>query len=77
LNNGPFVPARATFDVEWSGIIKRSTFRSAAQRFALEFVQTGATITWSASTSATSLHSTGVTGVNFAEVAHEVNGVFF
>jgi hypothetical protein len=77
LNNGPSVPARTTFDVKWSGIKRRGTFSSSAQRFALEFVETDATITWSASTSATSLHSTGVTGATFAEVAHEQNGVFF
>jgi len=77
LNNGASVPAWTTFDVEWSGISKRGTFSSTAQRFALEFVQTGASMTWSASTSATSLHSTGVTHINFAEVAHEQNGVFF
>jgi hypothetical protein len=77
LSNGPFVPATVNFDLEWSGIAKRGSVSNSNLRFALDFVQTGATITWSAVTSTASLHSTGVTSVNFAEIAHETNGVFF
>jgi hypothetical protein len=77
LSNGPSVPARLTFDVEWSGITQRGTVNNAAEKFALDFVMTNATIRWSASTATSTLHSTGVTGVNFAELARETNGVFF
>ena len=77
LSNGPFTPATVSFNVQWSGITKRGTLKNSALRFALEFVETAATITWSSQTATSSLHSTGVTGVNFAEVAHERNGVFF
>ena len=71
------MPARVTFDVEWSRITQRGTVRNAAEKFALDFVMTGATITWSASTATSTLHSTGVTAVNFAQLARESNGVFF
>jgi len=77
LSNGSSVPASVTFDVEWSGITQRGTVRNAADKFALDFVMTGATIKWSASTASSTLHSTGVTAVNFAELARETNGVFF
>jgi hypothetical protein len=77
LSNGSFTPAVVSFDVEWSGIVKRGSVRNTAERFALEFVETGATIRWSATTATASLRSTSVTGVNFAEVAREQNGRFF
>jgi hypothetical protein len=44
----------------------------------MDFVQTGAHITWSGRTGEDSFHTTGGTQkVNFAQVANEKNGVFF
>ena len=73
----PTSSATVSFDVEWSGIIQRGTVSNSSLRFALDFVETAAKISWRATTPKTSLQSTGVTKVNFAEIAHETNGVFF
>ena len=78
LANGPSVPAVVSYDVEWSGITQRGTFSSSAQHFALApFIRTGATVNWTGSSSKGSFTSTAVTKVNFAQLAHETNGVFF
>jgi len=63
--------------VTWSGITERGTFSDAANRFALNFVRTGASIRWSGESGLGSFASTAVTGVNFAQLAHERNGRFF
>jgi len=76
LSNGPFTPATATWNVSWSGPQKRGKARDPGGRFVLDFAQTGASMSWSATTPTTNLRSTGVTSVNFAEIGHEGNGVF-
>jgi hypothetical protein len=44
----------------------------------MDFVQTGAHLTWSGRTGADSFHTTnGAQKVNFAQIAEERNGVFF
>lgn len=45
---GKSEPARVSFDVRWSGAIKRLTVRNDAQAFTGEFIQDNATIVWSA-----------------------------
>jgi hypothetical protein len=78
LTNGPSVPAVVSYDVEWSGVTQRGTFRSSAQHFALApFVRTGASVSWMGSSSKGSFTSTAATKVNFAQLAHETNGSFF
>lgn len=78
LGNGASSPATVTFDVSWSGVTERGTFSDATHRFALDsFVRTGASIRWSGQSGLGSFTSTGVTGVNFAQLAHERNGRFF
>lgn len=56
---------------------ERGTFSDAANRFALDFVRTGASIRWSGSSGLGRFNSTAVTRVNFAQLAHERNGRFF
>jgi len=63
--------------VEWSGVTQRGTFSDATNGFALDFVRTGASIRWSGSSGTGSFTSTAVTGVRFAQLAHERNGRFF
>ena len=76
LSNGPSVPGVVSFDVEWSGIAQRGTLSKSG--FALNpFVSTGASISWTGTSSNGSFTSTAVTKVDFAELAHEINGVFF
>ena len=77
LSNGTFTPTTASWNVNWSGPQNRGTLRDTDNRFVLDFIQTGASISWSATTPTTNLRSTGVTSVNFAEIGHERNGVFF
>ena len=44
----------------------------------MDFVQTGAHITWSGSSGGDNFHTTGgAQTVNFAQIAKERNGVFF
>jgi hypothetical protein len=77
LSDGASVPATVSFDVEWSGVVERGTTSDASNRFDLSFVRTGASIQWSGSSSIGSFTSSAVTKVNFAQIAHETNGVFF
>ncbi len=75
--NGPFVPATATFVVRWFGTKGVGQLTDNANMFRSDFVQTDASIVWSARTATASFNSTRVTKVNFAELAKERNGMFF
>ena len=78
LANGPSVTAVVSYDMQWSGNTQRGTFRNSGEHFALEpFVRTGASVSWTGSSSLGNFTSTAVTKVNFAQLAHETNGVFF
>jgi len=46
-------------------------------QFSLSLVRTGASINWSGTSSLGSFASDAVTKVNFAQIAHETNGMFF
>jgi hypothetical protein len=79
LANGPSVAATVSYDIEWSGVLQRTQIRDDAKGFAGLFLQTNATITWTAQaangfsfTSDTAGQSTA-----FAQLAQERNGVFF
>ena len=80
LQHGPSVPAIASFDVQWSGRKSRFKVRNEDQGFRGQFVETSATMEWSAvseagfefvSDPAETSHS------EFATLGQEKNGVFF
>ena len=80
LQHGPSVPATTSFDVQWSGRKGQVKVRNADQGFRGQFVETSATMEWSAvseagfefvSDPATTSHTV------FARLGQEKNGVFF
>jgi hypothetical protein len=77
---GPAVPANITFELRWSGPIKRDiTFQDSTRTFRGRFLENQATLSWSASRSGFSFASDAAntsTSV-FAELARESNGLFF
>ena len=77
LSDGSSAPGIVSFDVEWSGVVERATASNASDQFSLSLVRTGASITWSGTSSLGSFESDAVTKVNFAQIAHETNGMFF
>jgi hypothetical protein len=72
----PPVPASLSFDVEWAGVTDRGAVDDATNDFALHFVTTGARMDWTVDSGGASYASTGVTGVPFALVGKERNGIF-
>jgi hypothetical protein len=81
LKDGPSVPGRVSFDVEWSDPGMRGSFSNAAadQRFSMKFVRTSAQIHWSGTNSMGASFTSTDSGqkVNFAQIARERNGTFF
>jgi hypothetical protein len=75
-----FVPATASYHVEWGGVIRRYQARNDSDRFAGTFVDTAsATIEWSA-TNAQGFRFTSTPGSSqfvYGLIGHERNGVFF
>jgi hypothetical protein len=74
------VPASVSFDIEWSGVITSGKVVNEMQTFRGNYVRTGATIDWSASSQG------GFTFVSeppnpernrYSIIGHEQNGVFF
>jgi hypothetical protein len=47
VTGGAPVPARVSFDVRWSGVIKRLTVRNDAELFTGQFILDSATCEWS------------------------------
>jgi hypothetical protein len=86
LADGPEVDATASFDVVWSGPVTRRLNvpdGTNGDRFAGEFVENQATVTWSGNnelgfrfTANPGDFSTTVRGRAFAELGHERNGIF-
>jgi hypothetical protein len=86
LADGPEVDVTVSFDVAWGGpVTRRLNIQdgSNGNRFAGEFVETQATVTWSGSnelgfsfTANPGDFSTSVAGRAFAELGHERNGTF-
>ena len=84
---GPGVPATVSFEINWSGVTRKVKVRDAKNGFAGRFLETGATMTWSASQKSQFGGNTHgftfvsdaarTTKTNFAEIGHERNGVFF
>jgi hypothetical protein len=79
LGNGPWVPSTVTYDLEWSGVLQRSQIRDATQGYAGQFLQTNATITWTAHADNGFSFTSDASGQTtaFAQLGHERNGVFF
>jgi len=77
LSDGSSIPGVVSFDVEWSGVIERATTSDTSDKFSLSLARTGAEISWSGASSLGSFASDAVTKVNFAQIAHETNGMFF
>ena len=72
----PPVPATLSFVVAWAGATGRDAVDDAANDFALDFVTTGATMEWTVDSGGATYTSTGVTGVPFAIIGKERNGIF-
>jgi hypothetical protein len=67
-----------SFDIRWSGAKERGSYTNSGQRFRMEFVQTGAHITWSGKTGTDTFHTTaGTQEIGFAQIARQRSGVFF
>jgi hypothetical protein len=67
-----------SFDIRWSGATHQGTFTNPGQRFTMDFVQTGAHISWHGKTGSDTFHTTaGAQKVNFAQIAKQRSGVFF
>lgn len=71
-------PATVSFDIEWSDVIARAEVTNEAQDFTGQFVETSATVNWSANTAGFLFVSEASNQRSFySVVGHERNGVFF
>lgn len=79
LANGSSVPATVTYDLEWSDVLQRTQVRDDTKGYAGLFLQTNATITWTAQAANGFTFSSHAGGQStaFAQLGHEHNGVFF
>jgi hypothetical protein len=79
IGNGPSSPATVTYDLEWSGVVQRSQVSDTASGYAGQFIQTNATINWTAHAANGFAFTSDAGGQStvFAEIGHERNGVFF
>lgn len=74
----PPASGMVSFDIRWSGATRRGTYTNAGQRFTMDFVQTGAHISWHGKTGGDTFHTTeGAQKINFAQIARSRSGVFF
>jgi hypothetical protein len=74
----PPAPGKVSFNIRWSGATTRGSYTNAGQRFTMDFVQTGAHISWRGQTGTDSFHTTmGTQKVVFAQVSQQRSGVFF
>jgi hypothetical protein len=74
----PPAAGMVSFDIRWSGAKTRGEYTNAGQRFTMDFVQTGAHISWQGKTGSDTFHTTGgAQTVGFAQIARQRSGVFF
>jgi hypothetical protein len=73
------VRAKVSFEIEWSGLLDTAEIRNATEGFEGSFLETGATIRWSAEEHGFRFQSEDPDpGRNlFAVIGRERNGVFF
>ncbi len=79
IRHGPFVPVTVSFEVQWSGKKREFQLRDATNVFRGEFVETGATLEWSAREATLHFESdpANTSTSVFAALGQERNGVFF
>jgi hypothetical protein len=73
------VPATVSFAVQWSRVVSRANVTNQASGFTGEFIETIATIKWSASQSGFDFESEDPNPDRnfYSVIGHERNGVFF
>jgi hypothetical protein len=73
------VPATVSFDIEWSGVVSRTKVTNQAEQFTGQFIETIATIKWSASQAGFDFVSEDPNPARnlYSVIGHERNGVFF
>ena len=73
------VPASVSFDIRWSGEVSRARVTNAASNFTGEYIETVATIKWSASQDGFDFESEDPNPARnfYSVIGHERNGVFF
>jgi hypothetical protein len=76
---GPNVPATVSFVVRWNGVLNRAQKRNEAQRWVGEYIQTTATITWSAKEEGFTFASDSAhtSKSNAAVMGRHRSGIFF
>lgn len=79
LAEGPHVPGRVSFEVQWSATGPATPVHNGAHGFAGEFRDSRATIAWSGSTDTSSFESAPADTSNslYGFIGRERNGVFF
>jgi hypothetical protein len=79
LLGGPTVPATVSFEIRWFDKLARAKIVNEAEDFTGEFLQTMATIKWSASQTGFEFVSEDPNPARniYSVVGHERNGVFF
>ena len=84
LNNPPIppiapVPATVSFAVQWSGVVSQAKVINQSSGFTGEFIETIATIKWSASQAGFEFVSEDPNPARnfYSVIGHERNGVFF
>lgn len=78
LNGGPTVPATVSFDVRWNGVRKRLWIRDEENGFVGNFIETFATVRWSAQQDGFQFMSdpASMSTTVFSVMGRESNGVF-
>jgi hypothetical protein len=73
------VPATVSFAVQWSGVVSQAKVTNLASHFTGEFIETIATIKWSASQASFHFVSEDPNPARnfYSVIGHERNGVFF
>jgi len=73
------VPATVSFDIEWSGVISQAKVTNEAENFTGQFIETGATISWSSSQAGFSFVSEAPNPTRnvYSVIGKERNGSFF
>jgi hypothetical protein len=79
LNNGASVASTVSYEIKWSGVIQRTQIHDAAKGFSGLFLQTHASIHWTATNANGFAYASDDEGQTtaFAELGRERNGVFF
>ena len=73
------VPATVSFEVQWSGVVNQANVTNQASKFTGNFIETVATIKWSASQTGFAFVSEDPNPARnfYSVIGHERNGFFF